>query len=312
MKNESLLKGEGDRYLIDGIQEGDSEAFRQLVDRYSGRLTAYAARKLSGTGLDAEDAVQETFLGFLQSIDRLHQVRSLEAYLFRILQNKLVDLTGKRPEAHGLHRVPLLREDSQGGVEGYDPVARGGSPSSHARQDEAVQVRDRVLADILEEAISALKDEKNFRDLKILELLFYSSWRNRDIAAAVAVSEPTVTRTKATALEKLSRLAARHELFKESFTFPEAEESSSELLRAAWRENLISCVKRSTLGSYALGALEKEWKDYVTFHLETVGCETCAANLADLKTKGGVTTPGARERVFASSVGFLRKVRPGK
>jgi RNA polymerase sigma-70 factor (ECF subfamily) len=312
MKQESLLKGEGDRYLIGGIQSGDSGAFRQLVDRYSGRLTAYASRRLSGTGLDAEDAVQETFLGFLQSIDRLQDVRSLEAYLFRILQNKLVDLTGKRPEAHGLHRVPLLREDSQGGIEGYDPVARGGSPSSYARQGEAMQVRDRVLADILEEAISALKDEKNFRDLKILELLLFCSWRNREIAALVGVSEPTVTRTKVAALEKLSRLAARHPLFKESFTLPEAEESSSELLKAAWRENLLSCVKRSTLGAYALGALEKEWQDYIAFHLDIAGCETCAANLADLKSQGGVATPAARERVFASSVGFLRKVGPRK
>ena len=86
MTQESPLKGEGDRFLIASIQSGDRDAFRQLVDKFAGRLGAYAARRLSGTGLDAEDAVQETFLGLLQGIGRLAQVRSLEAYLFRILR----------------------------------------------------------------------------------------------------------------------------------------------------------------------------------------------------------------------------------
>ncbi len=50
------------------------------------------------------------------------------------------------------------------------------------------------------------------------------------------------------------------------------------------------------------------WKDFVTFHLETVHCETCAANLQDMQGGGKTITPEARERVFASSIGFLRKL----
>ncbi|MBI4602649.1 MAG: sigma-70 family RNA polymerase sigma factor [Planctomycetes bacterium] len=311
MRDDAALKGEGDRYLIEGILGGDEGAFRQLVDRYGGRLTAYAARRLSGTGVDAEDVVQETFLGLLQSIqkggERLIQVRSLEAYLFQILRNKAYDIAQKRPEAHGLRKVPLAAEDADGSVDGYDPVAAGGTPSSHARRGEESQLRRRVLADILDELISGLKEEKTFRDLKVLELLFLTTLKGRDIARAAGTSEPTVTRIKQAALERLARLAARHRLGAGGFTLPEGEEDISGLIRSVWRENLLSCLKRSTLGAFALGAIEKDWKDYVAFHLEVVRCETCAANLLDLKSEGTKESIAARERVFQSSIGFLKR-----
>lgn len=312
MTDDPQLKSEGDRYLIDAIRGGDTGAYRQLVDRFSGRLTACAARRLSGTGLDPEDAVQETFVGLLQSISRLDGVRSLEAYLFRILRNKIVDLTGKRPEAHGLHRVPLAgTDDSQGGTRGYDPVATGASPSTYMRRDEALDVRNTVLADILEALIGTHKEERSFRDLKILELLFSSSWPGRDIAAAVGTSEPTVTRVKQSALERLARLARQHPRMDPSLNLFDENEDLSSLIRATWSDNLLSCLKRNTVGAYTLGVLDSDLHDYVAFHLEIIGCEVCTSNLEDLKREqeNAKGRDDARDRLFASSIGFLKKLR---
>lgn len=312
MKDEGPLKGEGDRFLIECIQKGDQGAFQQLVERFTGRLTAYAARRAAGTGIDPEDAVQETFLGLLQSLekgrDRLGEVRSLEAYLFQILRNKIYDLAAKRPEAHGLRRIPIASEDADGVIQGHEPVATVGTPSSYVRKGEDAQLRVRILADILDEVVSLLKDEQNFRDLKILELLFLSTLKNRDIAVLVGTSEPTVTRAKQDALERLARAAARHPLCGRNFSLPDEEENANDLIRRVWKQNLISCVKRSTLGAYALGTLDREWKSYVAFHLEHVRCETCAANLEDMQTDGKVNRTKAKERVFASSIGFLRRL----
>ena len=165
-------QGEGDRYLIDRIRRGDTDSFSQLVDRYSGRLRAFAARRLYGSGIDPEDAVQETLLGVLQSADHLDGVRSLQAYLFRILRNKIVDLSRKRPEAHGVQQIPLEVQDPAGEKRGFDPVSPVGTPSSYARRGENIEIRNLVLAEILQETLSALKEERSFRDLKILELLF--------------------------------------------------------------------------------------------------------------------------------------------
>ncbi len=307
MADDSVLRGEGDRFLVEAIREGDAAAFRQLVDRFSGRLRMYAMRRLHGSGVDPEDAVQETFLGLLQSLDRVDRVRSLQAYLFQILRNKIVDLTGKRPEAHGMKRVPLASEDPQGELTGFDPISPEGTPSSHARRREGLELRGAILADVLEEVLNRLKEQRSFRDLKILELLFYASWRNRDIASEVGTSEPTVTRVKQSTLETLSILVRQHPRAGAALNPLDSEDNASGLIRETWRDNLLSCLKRSTLGAYALETLDEEWRDYVHFHLESAGCETCRANLEDLRRDDPTETAELRERICASSVGFLKK-----
>jgi RNA polymerase sigma-70 factor (ECF subfamily) len=304
-----FLKGEGDRFLVRAIRQGDGNAFRQLVDRFSGRLRAYAARRLEGSGVDAEDAVQETFLGLVQGLDRLERVRSLQAYLFQILRNKIVDLTAKRPEAHGLRRVPLASEEPDGEIRGYEPVAAEKTPSSYARREERIEIRDLILADVLEEVLNRLKEERSFRDLKVLELLFNASITNREISRLVGTSEPTVTRVKQWALETLAILARQHPRGREAGDLLDTGDDVSDLIRRTWRENLLSCLKRSTLGARALGTLEGEWRDYVDFHLEVVGCDACLANLEDLRSDDPTATAELRERIFTSSVGFLKQRR---
>src|SRR4051812_33817246 len=54
-------------------------------------------------------------------------------------------------------------------------------------------------------------------------------------------------------------------------------------LGAVWRRERLTCPPRDQLGSYLLEVLDDGLQQYVTFHLETVGCPYCHANLADLK-----------------------------
>ncbi len=302
MSEEGGLQGEGDRFLVGRIRGGDEEAFRQLVDRYTGRLKAYAIRRLGPESADVDDALQETFLGLLLNLSRLGEIRSIEAYLFSILRHKLVDLARRSPKAHGLVPFPLT-----GGSEpGVDPPAKGASPSHHARQEETGALRKKVLSDILAEALSGLKTEKSFRDLKVLELLIYAGKKGKEAAAIIGTSEPTVTRIRAEAIERLGRLARRHPQADPSLALFGPDEDPTGILNEVWRENLLSCPKRSTLGAHALGVLDGEWEDYVSFHLKTVGCETCAANLEDLRAGAASASQPTRDRIYASSVGFLR------
>jgi len=50
-----------------------------------------------------------------------------------------------------------------------------------------------------------------------------------------------------------------------------------------WRRLRLSCPTRSEWGSYLLGTLDQELSDYYEFHVRTVGCRICAANLNDLE-----------------------------
>src|SRR6266576_3577183 len=54
---------------------------------------------------------------------------------------------------------------------------------------------------------------------------------------------------------------------------------------AVWRRHRLSCPSREQLGSFLLQALEPGFQDYVEFHLQTVACPFCQANLADLQAR---------------------------
>ncbi len=77
-----------------------------------------------------------------------------------------------------------------------------------------------------------------------------------------------------------------------------------------WRTHRLSCPTREQLGSYLLGALGDDILSYIEFHLKTVGCRYCLANLEDLQSKSAAKTEEVavrRRRYFESSVGLLRK-----
>jgi hypothetical protein len=79
-------------------------------------------------------------------------------------------------------------------------------------------------------------------------------------------------------------------------------------LGAIWRRRRLSCPTREQLGSYLLGALETEHRDFVLFHLETVGCSFCLANLSDLQAlqkEPPAKTRERRKRIFETSSRYL-------
>ena len=78
---------------------------------------------------------------------------------------------------------------------------------------------------------------------------------------------------------------------------------------AIWRRQRLSCPPREQLGSYLLGVLDEELQDYIQFHLKTIGCAYCLANLADLQTQqedGDGQVKKRRKRYYQSSAGLLQ------
>lgn len=74
-----------------------------------------------------------------------------------------------------------------------------------------------------------------------------------------------------------------------------------------WRRHRLSCLTRSQLGSYVLGTLDQHLTDYIEFHLRTIGCRICAANLQDLQSARQASTDARqrRRKFFESSAGLL-------
>ncbi|MCS7046539.1 MAG: hypothetical protein NZO58_09305 [Gemmataceae bacterium] len=79
---------------------------------------------------------------------------------------------------------------------------------------------------------------------------------------------------------------------------------------AIWRRHRLSCPSREQLGSFLLNVLDAGLRDYVDFHLRTIACAYCLANLADLQAQqqaDAAVIQQRQQRVFQSSAGLLRK-----
>jgi hypothetical protein len=83
-------------------------------------------------------------------------------------------------------------------------------------------------------------------------------------------------------------------------------------LGAIWRRQRLSCPTREQLGTFLLQVLDGEEHAYLEFHLNTIACPYCLANLADLQNLRKEPPPEAtqrRRRIFESSAGYLHACR---
>ena len=83
-------------------------------------------------------------------------------------------------------------------------------------------------------------------------------------------------------------------------------------LGAVWRRRRLTCPSREQLGSFLLQVVEPDLQDYLDFHLHTIGCSYCLANLADLQARQQeppVQVQQRRNRIFESSAGLLSAQR---
>lgn len=294
---------QAERYLLDQIRQGSPDAWAQLVDRYEGRLLAFA-RSRSINRADAEDLVQETLLQFLKGLPAFREEASLETYLFMILRRRIVDhLRGKRLNTCALQDTRDDDEPSSGSVQLPAPDL---TASAYARRDERLALERKALADSLSELVSSLKEEHDFRDLKIMEMLFYAQLRNKDIARLANLDEKVIALIKHRWLKQL-RARIEQRLRNVDVSAIEAPGAADSLLTEIWEEQRPSCPKRSTVGGYLLGSLDKPWHDYVDFHIHHLGCRFCRANLEDLQSQTAEAPRALRDKIMQSTVGFFRK-----
>src|SRR3982751_1216682 len=76
-------------------RDGDSEAFRALVERHS-RAVYRLAHRMTGNPHDAEDVVQETFLRAYRQLGRFESRANFGTWLHRIAVNCSIDLIRSR------------------------------------------------------------------------------------------------------------------------------------------------------------------------------------------------------------------------
>src|SRR5712691_396078 len=141
------MSSESDRLLIQGIRNGDPDAWSKLIARFEGRLLAFVRHRLHDRNL-SEDVVQETFVGFLTSLPNFDDRRELQTYLFTIAAYKITDQlrrSSRRPQ--------FKRSDTTEDLLTQELDARQRTASSAARSAEQRQLEQTAIARALAQLI---------------------------------------------------------------------------------------------------------------------------------------------------------------
>ncbi|MER7763504.1 sigma-70 family RNA polymerase sigma factor [Streptomyces sp. NPDC097619] len=97
--------GAGDALLAVRAAEGDEEAFEVLVHRH-GAAALRLAERLLGDRAEAEDAVQDAFVGAWRRLPEFRGEAGFGSWLHRIVTNRCLNLLRARRPAADLDAVP--------------------------------------------------------------------------------------------------------------------------------------------------------------------------------------------------------------
>jgi len=188
---------ESDRLLITSVRKNDQAAWAELDKRYRGRLTAYVRRRLKDHA-SVEDVVQETFIGFSNSLVNYDEKRDLQTWLFTIAAHKVTDQLRKMGR---LRYKTGSESDEEVMIESPDTRQRGAS--SLARSSERREREEEALGHALRDLVRELQLKSEWVKVMALELLYVKGWGNAEVAARLKRSEQDVANLKFQAKKRL-------------------------------------------------------------------------------------------------------------
>jgi RNA polymerase sigma-70 factor, ECF subfamily len=168
------MREQAEDLLLAGLAEGREDDFAALYVCFARPLHRVAWSVL-GSRQDAEDAVQEVFLGLVRSRATLAKVESLPAYLFSSLR-------------HAAARLATRKKT---------PVLPAGDPPT--RDPNADREIDPEMFRLLERGLAALPREQR----EVLSLKIYGGLTFAQVAAVLGIRPNTAASRYRYALEKL-------------------------------------------------------------------------------------------------------------
>ncbi|HTR18485.1 MAG TPA: RNA polymerase sigma factor [Candidatus Paceibacterota bacterium] len=185
------MANETDEIVATRVQQGDSEAFGELVERYEDKLMRYA-RKFLRDPDDAKDIVQEVFIKAYENIQSFDATRRFSPWIYRIAHNEFVNAIKKRA------RGPVFGID-------LDVVF----PHLAAGETADDQALERDTKEILEQCL----DELDPKYREPLVLYYFEGLSYKDMADVLRIPMSTVGVRLARGKASLKRIAAKKNLY---------------------------------------------------------------------------------------------------
>jgi RNA polymerase sigma-70 factor (family 1) len=159
---------ENDYHLVCCIQKGDSKAFVQLYDKYSGMLIAFSLKYLKDSEL-AKDAMQTVFMKLWENRENLHDILNIKLYLLILMKNQVLN------EIRSIHNRETRESIFVNENQERETVSKSSGDIS------------RVLLE-LKKAINDLPKQRR----EIYKLKYESELSNKELSIHMGISENTV------------------------------------------------------------------------------------------------------------------------
>ena len=170
-----------DRFLVERLKRGDSQALCRIYEKY-GQVLLALGTKLLGEQAAAEDVLHDVFLAFAERITRFQLTGNLRSYLARCVANRSRDRFRRRHNMVFLgDTIPILASRERG-------------PEEAAEQDDEVR------------RVGLAVDTLPYEQREVVLLRTHGGMKFRQIAALQGVSVNTAQGRYRYAMEKLRAL----------------------------------------------------------------------------------------------------------
>lgn len=153
---------------LERLRAGDSESFRELVERYQHRVFAMSYR-FTGCSHEAKDLAQDIFLRIYENIDGFRGASSLDSWVYRLSLNYCISWRRRQKR-----RAVLGRDGPVYGIEAGEPPDER---LAAAEENERLHRMLRKLPD---------------RYMTVIELYYYQELSYQQIADMTGVAVRTV------------------------------------------------------------------------------------------------------------------------
>jgi RNA polymerase sigma-70 factor (ECF subfamily) len=195
MEQRVLTVWSDEELLVDYRDEGNRQAFEELVHRYERELYGYL-RNYLGDASVAEDVFQQTFLQVYLKCDQFEPARKFRPWLYAVATNQAIDYQ----RHHGRHRMTSLDrqmkgpDDTENGTLGelFDCSDRGPVEESQCLEQ----------ADEVRRAVDELPEQTR----QVVLLVYFQGLKYREAANALGVPLGTVKSRLHGAIQRLGEV----------------------------------------------------------------------------------------------------------
>jgi len=175
-----------DKWIIEGIQRGDEDAYKSLFLKYYAQLVVFARKVVIDDDL-ARELVQDVFVTFYEKRTELNIHTSLKAHMYQSVRNRCLNQI-KHNKIRRDHHANIFIE----------------------KKEEEAFVEDKLQETELEQRIYSIVKSLPDQCRRIFEMSRFEGTSNQEIADKLGLSKRTVETQISKALKVLRKQLAHY------------------------------------------------------------------------------------------------------